>query len=271
MRKLKIKNLMAINVLVLAVIFSFSTVSCNQNSKKTKKDTEVSEDVDVVEEDVWVIDEEKINDIPLITAAKPSAPGKNEKPKEESAKETGAVKSITALSENLEEAGYEAEQKEVAQAVVPLDETQTLSSFSKKGKKEAELQVISNGNGEIDQIIFTHKKHKDVYNVQVGMTGKEVKKLRRKLKHIMRKGYMFLYDDNSNIMYLMASKTEKAEEEDILENAEEVQENAKGEQVYDEEMQEDAEDVQVDEEFAADIENMDVQAIIWKNNKHQKK
>ena len=271
MKKSKIKNLMAINIFAITIIFSFSTVSCDQNSKKNKKDTDVSEDVSVIEEDIWFIDERKINDIPLTTTIKPSAPENKEKPKAKSLKETDAVKTVTVLSANFQEVGYEAEQQKISKAVIPLNETQTLTSFSKKGKKESEVQVISNGDGEIDQIVFTHKKHKDIYNVQVGMSGKEVKKLRRKLKHMMKKGQMFLYDDDSNIMYLMATKTEKVEDEEIREDAEEVQESAKGELTDNEDIQEDVEDVQVNEKLEADIENMEVQAIIWKNKKHRKK
>lgn len=46
---------------------------------------------------------------------------------------------------------------------------------------------------------------------------------------------MFLYDDSSNVMYLM-----------------------------------DAKDAVGDEVVVADVENMDVQAVIWKDKKHHK-
>jgi hypothetical protein len=42
--------------------------------------------------------------------------------------------------------------------------------------------------------------------VQAGMSGKEVKKLRKELKHMVKNGQIFLYDDQSNIMYLLDAK-----------------------------------------------------------------
>ena len=68
------------------------------------------------------------------------------------------------------------------------------------------------------------------------MTGKEVKKLRKEMKHMVKKGQVFLYDDQSNIMYLM-----------------------------------DAQNMVGDEITAADVETMEVQSIVWKDKKHHKK
>ena len=127
--------------------------------------------------------------------------------------------------------------QEVTEAVIPIDETQTVVAYNKKGKPEAAFQVVSSGpNNEVEQIIFMDKKHTDVYDVKAGMSGKEVKRLRRELKHMVKKGQVFLYDDQSNIMYLM-----------------------------------DAKNMAGDEITAVDVESMDVQAVIWKDKKHHKK
>ena len=75
-----------------------------------------------------------------------------------------------------------------------------------------------------------------MYDVKAGMSGKEVKRLRREIKHMIKKGQVFLYDDQSNIMYLM-----------------------------------DAKNMAGDEITAVDVESMDVQAVIWKDKKHHKK
>ena len=44
------------------------------------------------------------------------------------------------------------------------------------------------------------------------MSGKEVKKLRKELKHMVKNGQIFLYDDQSNIMYLLDAKDQKGNE-----------------------------------------------------------
>ena len=67
------------------------------------------------------------------------------------------------------------------------------------------------------------------------MSGKDVKKLRREMKHMLKHGKVFLYDDQSNVMYLM-----------------------------------DAKDYAGDEVAVAEVENMEVSAIIWKDKKHHK-
>jgi hypothetical protein len=250
--------------MAVVLLLVFTTLSCNNKSKKTTSDTE---SVAVLEEDVWVIGEHQINDIPLTSKAESTKAAEEElKEKAEAEEELEEkaeaeedmeveaeeeedmedeivgedyeIATIEALAADLEEAEYEAmENVEIDEIAIPLDETQTMVSYSKKGKEKAELHVVSSiENGEIEQVIFTDKKHKDVYNVQAGMSGKEVKKLRREIKHMVRKGKVYLYDDSSNIMYLM-----------------------------------DAQDIQGNELTEADVENMDVQAIIWKDKKHHKK
>ena len=207
----------------LALVISLTTVNCKKKVDKTTEPVveqtteEVVPDVAVVEE-IWFIDESKMNDINLVSD------------------EEGADKKVISnedLDSALETQDYVADKEiEVTEAIIPLDETETLVSYNKKGEPKAGLQVVSSlEDGEIQQIIFMDKRHKDVYNVQAGMSAKEVKKLRKKVKHMIKYGKVFLYDDSSNIMYLM-----------------------------------DAKDMQGDEITEAEIDNMDVQAIIWKDN-----
>lgn len=226
------------------VITSALVVSCKDNKKP---DVIVEEDIVVVEEEepvvelntVWVVEEHKINDVPLTSKAAIKATEKKEEVALEEAivEEAYEIATVEAITEDLAILDYEAHQvAEVDEYIIPIDETQTLTSYNKKGKEKAELQVISAGaDNEVQQVIFTDKHHKDVYDVSVGMTGKQVKKLRKEMKHMLKHGKVFLYDDDSNVMYLM-----------------------------------DAKDYVGDEIAVGDVENMDVSAIIWKDKKHHK-
>jgi len=259
---MKNKNYNSSRLLVTAtsIFMLFAVIyGCKNTKKETTPKEEAVETVEagvVIEEDVWVIDEHQINDIPVTSKAKSVQKPADEILAAKIAKEKAVEMEEAEIEEaEIEEAEYEiytresidaameeqayeaTEVVEVTEAVVPVDETQTVVSYNKKGKAQASFQVISSGpDNEIEQIIFTDKKHKDVYDVKAGMSGKDVKKLRREMKHMVKKGKVFLYDDQSNVMYLM-----------------------------------DAKDMAGDEVTAADVENMDVQAIIWKDKKHHKK
>jgi len=249
-KKMKKGLFVAIFVGVTSVII----VSC----KDAKKKDVIVDEVVVVEEmepaielnTVWVVEEHKINDVPLTSKATIKAKEKKEAAKVEDAaaeeaiieeaivEEAYEIATIEAVSEDLAMLDYEAHQvAEVDEYIIPIDETQTLTSYNKKGTEKAELQVVSSGvDNEVQQIIFTDKKHKDVYDVGVGMTGKEVRKLRREMKHMLKHGKVFLYNDDSNVMYLM-----------------------------------DAKDYVGDDVAEGEVENMGVSAIIWKDKKHHKK
>ena len=239
--RLQIQSLMFILIII--------AVACDQKSKKEAVQEEPSEVLVVEEVDVWVIDEHQINDVPLTSKAeKAEEAAKEEQEAEELEEEIEAeemieeeayeIYTMEAINATLEEQAYEASEiVEVTEAVIPIDETQTVVAYNKKGKPEAVFQVVSSGpDNEVEQIIFMDKKHTDVYDVKAGMSGKEVKRLRRELKHMVKKGQVFLYDDQSNIMYLM-----------------------------------DAKNMAGDEITAVDVESMDVQAVIWKDKKHHKK
>lgn len=246
-----------------ALLITFTFIGCNlSEEQKVNEESEViviEEPIaETIEVDVWVIDEHKINNVALTSKAKvnteresaEAAAEKNKKTEAaaaesakkmvataEAAEELYEIATLESLEAQLAEEEYVARQiVEVTETIIPLEETQTLVSYNKKGEELAAFQVISTpGNDEIEQIIFTDKKHHDVYNVQAGMSGKEVKRLRKELKHMKKKGQVFLYDDTSNIMYLMTATDEAG-----------------------------------DEYVEADIETMEVQAIIWKDKKHHK-
>ena len=252
-RKNSLLMLMGIVVATFSMIYGCS----NNKSKEEGKAPEVVA-VDVVEE-IWIIDEHEYNDIPLTSLAedpseKESSVVPAESPEkeaqsaaeeveieaeEELLEEAYTIAAIDALEEDLIEQEYEALESTIAvtEIAIPLEETQTLVSYAKKDKNDAAIQVVTNlQTGEVEQITFVDKKHRDVYDVQAGLTGKEVKKLRKEMKHMVKKGQVFLYDDQSNIMYLM-----------------------------------DAQNMVGDEITAADVETMEVQSIVWKDKKHHKK
>lgn len=236
---------------IATYIFSlFFITGCDSGNKNSSAEDQNTEEVIVVavEEDVWLIDEHQINDIPVTSKAK-SSPTKAQAANTQKAEEVEEAADELAMEEEYEIATMKemeialAEQDyiarhtvEVTEIVVPLDETQTVVAYNKKGREQSDIQMTSNGDGEVEQIVFTHKKHKDVYDVQAGLTGKQVKHLRREMKHMVKKGKVFLYSDQSNIMYLM-----------------------------------DAKNMAGDEIIEADVETMQVDAVIWKDKKHHKK
>jgi hypothetical protein len=110
-----------------------------------------------------------------------------------------------------------------------------LIAYNKKDKQEAVLQVVSDENGEIEYIAFSDKHHKDIYDVQAGMTAKEAKMLRKELKHMKHKGNHYLYDDQSNIMYLL-----------------------------------DVQDSEGNEDISAEVDQYEISAIVWKDKKHHR-
>jgi len=236
---------------IFIFLFSISlTIGCKEAKTPEKDDIdelEIEETTieDSSENDVerLVIDEHQVNDLSITSAAssndqnstkaKPNTDEttrtqetEEEKTDVEETEVNYEVYPVETLHSGLSELDYES--YEVTEAIIPLSETQTVVGFNKRGKYKDSLQVISQGDGTIDQIIFTHKKHKDVYDVQAGMSAKEVKKLRRELKHMVKKGKVFLYSDTSNIMYLL-----------------------------------DAQNAEGDEIMEADIATMTVEAIIW--------
>ncbi len=237
--------------IIFGGLLVISAACGNLKNDSTTEEAATDEVAVAVIEEVWVIEEHQYNDIPLTSKAENKAPQESARKEEKEAtaeEETVAdamleqdyeIATQTSFEEDLIEQEYEELESTVVvtEVVIPLEETQTLVSYAKKDKNDAVIQVISNlQTGEIEQIIFVDAKHQDVYDVQAGLTGKEVKRLRKEVKHMVKKGQVFLYDDQSNIMYLM-----------------------------------DAQNMVGDEVTVAEVETMEVQAIIWKDKKHHKK
>lgn len=224
--KTKKMKLIALSTLV----FALTAISCDNNAKKTSNENEKLE-VEVVEtpvivETIWIIDEYQIsNTVPLTTL-------------------DGEMEYEMLESEDIHEAllaECEPITEELTIVAIPIEETETVVAYNKKGKNKGEIQVVSSANGDIEQIVFTKGKHKDVYDVETGLSGKEVRKLRREMKHMVKKGQVFMYSESSNVMYLM---------DDAIKSGDEVL----------------AEDITIE-----DVEQMNVEAIIWKDKKHHKK
>jgi hypothetical protein len=181
-----------------------------------------------------------IGEIPIVKKNS-NTPVKTEESAQETATqpetETPEVYSPEEFDVVLVEYDYEPVEEEVTvtEAYIPLDETQTLIAYNKKDKQEAVLQVVSDENGEIEYIAFSDKHHKDIYDVQAGMTAKEAKMLRKELKHMKHKGNHYLYDDQSNIMYLL-----------------------------------DVQDSEGNEVISEEIDQYEISAIVWKDKKHHK-
>ncbi|MBX2843840.1 MAG: hypothetical protein KTR26_18860 [Flammeovirgaceae bacterium] len=261
MRKIQKELAYTFSILTLFVFGSIVFTSCNSAKETPKEEMEepVEEIVDlVVEEDNWIIDEDHYDLVPLTSQATMETPapvGEEEAPEtevdeagvesplgnaeaEEQVASGNKMETMKALEANLIEKDFEMlETGELTEMAVPLDETQTVVAYGKKGEAQAAIQLVTNlQTNEIEQIIFVDNKHQDVYNVKVGMSGKEVKMLRKEMKHMIHKGQVFLYDDQSNLMYLMEAK-----------------------------------EMEGDEITEAEIETMEVQSIIWKDKNHHKK
>ena len=233
---------------ILLAVFVMFLSGCNPGSKKAaqKEENPGEEVASLVESDYFLIGENEIKsphvedvDPVTIKAEKESKPQQHKPETKKKNDEGEFVVVIADLTAAIEPYGYVPAEEvvETDSWAVPLDETQTLVAFSKKGKEKADLQVITDlQTGEVQQIVFADKKHKDVYNVQAGMSSKEVKKLRKDLKVMKRKGKVYLYDDSSNIMYLL-----------------------------------DVEDSEGDEITESQVDTVDVRAIVWEDKRHHKK
>ena len=147
------KNSVSQRVLFAAVFpISILFASCGSGDKTNEEQATQPEVVVVVEDDIWIVEEYEINDLPItsqspITAEKPiqKAPAAETDKAEASAEEAAAdmqeeeydIATLDYLSAMAAEQDYLAETTvEVTEMVIPLEETQTIVSFSKKGKAE---------------------------------------------------------------------------------------------------------------------------------------
>ncbi|TNF43059.1 MAG: hypothetical protein EP311_04010 [Cytophagales bacterium] len=219
--------------IILAISFATISIwSCNPKPTEVEViETPVVEEI-IIEEIIWVVDEHHINETPVTThpSAKPrikkdpttKALTKDVEVTHEELPFTPKPSSevILAVSSTPEVEPVSVVAQE--ELIIPLDETQTVQSFGKRGQSTGAVQVVTNSStGEIDHIIFEDKHHKDYYDVQAGMSVKDVKKLRKEMKHMAHKGKVFFYSDDSNIMYLLDTKYSDGSEvleEDIEES-----------------------------------------------------
>jgi len=195
--------------LSFSLILGMLIISCNSKKEEVEeKPVEIAQEIEVVED--FVIDEYHINDLAITTH--PTAKARKQRDStithESVQYKVNPQKMITdSLVKNYEVLS------DVEVIAIPLDEKQTVVSYGKKNKWTGTVQVVSDlETGEVDHIIFTDKNHEDYYDVKNGMTAKEAKKLRKELKHMQHKGQVFLYEDDSNIMYLVDAKYSNGEE-----------------------------------------------------------
>ncbi|PZX56744.1 hypothetical protein [Algoriphagus chordae] len=225
---------------VALVSIGLLSYACNPAEKtEIEEKPEVVSDVILEEDFILVIDEYHLNETPIATTpptteAKSTPEAKASAPKTDNNTAYEPLPAIEFQEVIIEE--YDLVEVPVIQTqiAIPLNETQTVMAYNKKGKAEGSIQVVSNGEGEIDHILFQDKNHKDSYDVQAGMSAKEVKKLRKEMKHMVHKGQVFYYTDDSNIMYLL--DTEVPDSGEVIE---------------------------------AEVEESVVSAVIWKDKKHK--
>ena len=262
MKKIKLPLLTALSVSVLLS----TAVSCNQSAPASTEETAeetVVEEVEVEKEETEevqkvVISEYAINDIPVTSKGKAKS-GESKEMQETVKKEDAKtaldreaeiddqyeVTTHVELHESLQEGDYmHLEEITITETVIPLGETETVVSYSGKGKVKDTLQIVTNAEGEIQHIEFTHKHHKDEYDVTVGMSEKEVKELRKDMKRMEKHGKVFLYSETSNVMYVLTATNESGDRYS--------EGNVKGDE----------------EVLAAEVDEMTVQAIVWKDKKH---
>lgn len=191
----------------------FIVVSCKSEKKESKANEEIvieePEIIDETEIDVIIIDEHHFDDFPLTSHGEKILAGAEEK---DLTPEEHKVHTTQDLHVKLVADDYVSEDVHVSEAIIPLDDTQTIVSYNKKDEQIGMFQVVADANGNIEKIAFSDKRHRDKYDVKNGMTGKEARQLRRRLKHVMKKTDHYLYDDQSNIMYLLSIQSPNGEE-----------------------------------------------------------
>ncbi len=219
-------------MLIYAFTILISFTYCSNNQQTANQEMDVVEEIEPMEpatldEEYSLIHEDKIDEIPLTKISTESKSGAGDGG-DYDAHHHDDVHAV------LIEYDYEPiEEYQVTEAIIPLEETQTLIAYSRKDKQKAALQVVTGPDGEVQTVMFADKKHRDIYDIQAGMTAKEAKQLRKDLKHMKHKGHHYLYDKQSNIMYLL-----------------------------------DVQDAEGNEFTEAEIDQTEIRAIIWKHKKH---
>lgn len=201
-----------------------ATVSCgNETAEKTEEveietipaEAPVVEEVTVVEMDLIMVHEDGFSHQ---HAAEIAEAKKHEghdhgddghaKPQKVKLTNNGAAAKTADITSYMQSRSFTPVKVEDTEVLaLPTEEDQTLMAFDKDANFEGQVHVVSsNETGEVTSIVFTGKHHVDEYNVSAGLTGKEARQLRKDLKHMTKNGRIFLYEEGSNITYLMDSK-----------------------------------------------------------------
>lgn len=201
-------------VLLSATLFVSCGGETKEPSKRINKEPANTQEVVAKDKDFWTIQEEPFNvSNPEMEAAKGGSSIDTEKPAK--ANESDGDGDTAIMEEVPMEVTIESIQPilvdynivevdpvTITESYIPLEETQEVTAYSKKGKAKADLEVYTDAQtGMVEQVVFTNKKHTDVFNVSVGMSVKELKQLRKDLKYLKRHGKVFYYTDDSQIMY----------------------------------------------------------------------
>lgn len=221
---------------LLAIVVVTACSSPEPKAEEVEEQTEEVVEEVIIEEVEWIIVEDGFGtdgaEKVTLTAAK------EEQPEEAAMIEMEPI-THDELAERIEPLIYIEPamiEIEVSEMVIPINETETLTAYNSKGKEKGSIQVIHDlQTGEVVSVSYTHKDHVDEYEVSPGMSAKDVKKIRKDMKHMMHRGEYFLYSDVSNIMYVL-----------------------------------DVKDNMGDEYTEMELDQFEVDAIVWKDKKHHK-
>ena len=194
---------------IAVVFFGACKNTAKENAQTVHEDMEVIEpsspDPDYVS---IVATEELIYDIPVMTTSTKAAPSKTV-----SKNETKSTVDATKQKMNTQDLEKELVKANIAPVKKidtsffcfkedKLNTVKTVTSYQKHGEEMLKLVSDPSNPEEIDYIVFTNKKNNaDIYGVNVGLSAKEARHLRHDLKHFVRKGKVFLYTEDSNILY----------------------------------------------------------------------
>ncbi len=212
MRKVVISALLGSAVIFLG--------SCNNKPKDTQESVASETEEVMIEEEPILVEEELIYSIPVVGPSNTEpAHAKTTHKTSTPAKETPAPAPAKVTTNNLQQnlAAVNVTPVKTVDttyysfSVEPENTTRTVTTYGKRG--EEIMTVVSNPNdpNTIDYISFTETKHSkddkknksrtDSYGIHVGMSAKEVRNLRHDMKHFVRNGKVFLYNEESNILY----------------------------------------------------------------------
>jgi len=223
--------------LLLAALAIVMVTACSSPEPKAEEEQteEIVEEV-ISDEIEWIIVEDGfgVDGPQKVTLTAP----KEEQPEDAAMIETEPI-THDELAERIEPLDFMEPamiEIEVTEMIIPIYETETLTAYNSKGKEKGSIQVIHDlQTGEVVSVSYTHKDHVDEYDVSPGMSAKDVKKVRKDMKHMMHRGEYFLYSDVSNIMYVL-----------------------------------DVKDNMGDEYTEMELDQFEVDAIVWKDKKHHK-